>query len=151
MNDKPKCFLDTSVWLYIFGNQSNFKRIIARDLISKNQVFCSVQVVNEAVVNLISERCKKKFKLNYDFTESHARQTIQFFYGFGLEFVDLTASVLLKASELREKYSFGHWDSLIVSAALAAGVEILYAEDMHDGLIVEKKLKIINPFAVEKK
>ena len=119
-------------------------------MISKNQVFCSVQVVNEVVVNLISERRKKKFKLNYDFNESHARQTIQFFYGFGLEFVDLTDSVLLKASELREKYCLSHWDGLIVSAALTGGVEMLYAEDMHNGLIVEKKLKIVNPFAEDK-
>jgi predicted nucleic acid-binding protein len=35
---------------------------------------------------------------------------------------------------------------MIVAAALLAGVKTLYSEDMHDGLRVEKKLVVCNPF-----
>lgn len=54
-------------------------------------------------------------------------------------------TTLTKASELREKYSLSYWDSLIVASALTADCEILYSEDMQDGLRVEQRLDIVNP------
>ncbi len=42
--------------------------------------------------------------------------------------------------------SLSFWDSLIVASALAAGANVLYSEDIQDGLIVLKQLNIINPF-----
>ena len=53
---------------------------------------------------------------------------------------------VLKASELRSKYQFSFWDSLIVSTALYAQTTFLISEDMQHGLIVEQSLEIINPF-----
>jgi predicted nucleic acid-binding protein len=47
---------------------------------------------------------------------------------------------------LREQYAFSFWDSLIVSSALHAEAAVLYSEDMQDGLVVEKRVRIINPF-----
>jgi predicted nucleic acid-binding protein len=35
---------------------------------------------------------------------------------------------------------------MIVAAALEHGCTTLYSEDMHDGLIVEGSLHIVNPF-----
>jgi predicted nucleic acid-binding protein len=51
----------------------------------------------------------------------------------------------LQAQQLRENYCFSFWDSLIVAAALKANCETLYSEDMQDGLLVNKTLRIINP------
>jgi predicted nucleic acid-binding protein len=53
---------------------------------------------------------------------------------------------LISASKLRHNYCFSYWDSLIVASALKAKVAILYSEDMQNELIVDKSLKIINPF-----
>jgi len=53
---------------------------------------------------------------------------------------------LLKASALREQYAFSFWDSTIVSSALQAGASVLYSEDMQAGLVVENRVRIINPF-----
>jgi predicted nucleic acid-binding protein len=47
---------------------------------------------------------------------------------------------------LREEYSLSFWDSLIVSAAFLAGAEIIYSEDMQDGLVIRESLQVINPF-----
>jgi predicted nucleic acid-binding protein len=55
-------------------------------------------------------------------------------------------SVLLSASKLRKRYSFAYWDSLIVASALNAGCGTLYSEDMSHGLLVSRRLKILNPF-----
>jgi len=48
---------------------------------------------------------------------------------------------------LRDKYKLSFWDSIIVASALQGGAVRLYSEDMQNGLVVENKLTIINPFA----
>jgi predicted nucleic acid-binding protein len=40
---------------------------------------------------------------------------------------------------------FDRMDSQIVAAALSVGAEVLYSEDMDTALVVENKLKIVNP------
>jgi predicted nucleic acid-binding protein len=60
--------------------------------------------------------------------------------------VELRTALLLKASALREQYALSFWDSLIVSSALHAEAAVLYSEDMQDGLVVENRVRIINPF-----
>ena len=51
------------------------------------------------------------------------------------------------AFDVRGKYNISYWDSLVVaSASRASKCDILYSEDMQDGLILEDKLKIVNPF-----
>ncbi|MGE0884434.1 MAG: hypothetical protein AB7P14_12890 [Blastocatellales bacterium] len=52
---------------------------------------------------------------------------------------------MLKASALRSRHQFSFWDSQIVAAALSVGAEVLYSEDMDTTLVVENKLKIVNP------
>lgn len=37
--------------------------------------------------------------------------------------------------------------AMIVASALIAGCTTLWSEDMHDGLLVEGQLRIVNPFA----
>jgi predicted nucleic acid-binding protein len=59
--------------------------------------------------------------------------------------VEVSKAVLLKASALREQYSLSFWDSTIVSSALSAEAAILYSEDMQDELMVENRMRIINP------
>jgi predicted nucleic acid-binding protein len=39
------------------------------------------------------------------------------------------------------------YDALIVAAALDADCDTLYSEDMHAGLVVDGRLRIVNPFA----
>ncbi len=48
---------------------------------------------------------------------------------------------------LGERYQIGHWDSVIISAALTAGCDTLYSEDMQDGQVFERRLTVKNPFS----
>ncbi len=73
------------------------------------------------------------------------QQLIESFYAKYLV-MELSKPLLLKASALREQYAFSFWDSLIVSSALSADASALYSEDMQDGLVIEDRLRIINPF-----
>lgn len=78
-------------------------------------------------------------------TEKEIQALILSFYA-KYTVIEIEKNILMKASELREKYNFSFWDSVIVSTAFTANCDILYTEDMQDGLEVEGKLKTINPF-----
>ncbi|MDD2508589.1 MULTISPECIES: hypothetical protein [Aliarcobacter] len=52
----------------------------------------------------------------------------------------------LNALNLKQNYNLQFYDALIVSTALENSCTMLYSEDMQDKQLIEKKLKIINPF-----
>ena len=58
---------------------------------------------------------------------------------------DLTIQTYQVGRAITEKYQFSVYDAVIVAAALIAGCTTLRCEDMHDGLLVEVQLRIINP------
>lgn len=136
MRGKP-CFVDTNIWLYAFiKSEDNDKTAIAEQLIKSHKINISSQVVSELCVNLI-----KKAKLS----ESEIQELISSFYK-KYSIVNVSKEIMIKASALREQYKFSFWDSIVVSAALFSDAGILFTEDMHDGLIVEGSLRIVNPF-----
>jgi predicted nucleic acid-binding protein len=47
---------------------------------------------------------------------------------------------------LAERYRFSLYDAMIVSAALQAGCETLWSEDMQHGMTLDEGLRISNPF-----
>lgn len=47
---------------------------------------------------------------------------------------------------IKKKHLLSFWDSLIIATALAYDCAILYSEDLHHGLVINDKLKIVNPF-----
>lgn len=60
---------------------------------------------------------------------------------------DLTFQTHEVGRALAERYSFSVYDTMIVAAALIAGCPTLYTEDLHDGLLFEGQLQLVNPFA----
>jgi predicted nucleic acid-binding protein len=60
-------------------------------------------------------------------------------------FVAPTWQVFTRAETLRQRYALSFWDSMVVSAALEAGVTRLYSEDF-DAYKTIDGLTLINPF-----
>lgn len=58
----------------------------------------------------------------------------------------ISLATIHTALDIRERYGFSWYDSLIVAAALEAGCDTLYSEDMRNGQEIEGRLRIINPF-----
>jgi predicted nucleic acid-binding protein len=136
MPDK-KCFIDTNIWLYAFISSDDHRKTEkAKHLVESRAIATSSQVINELCVNLL-----KKANLR----EDEISGIIASFYN-RYDVVEFSRDILLQASTLRCDYNFSYWDSLIVSSALHAGARLLYSEDMHNGLVVDKSLEIINPF-----
>jgi predicted nucleic acid-binding protein len=112
------------------------KYALAFQLIGSVGLIVSTQVINEVCSVLLRKAA---------FTEAQIKQTVQDFYD-SCFVVELNAEILLNASNLRIRYGFSFWDGLIVASALSANAEILYSEDMQDGLVVDQRLTIVNPF-----
>ncbi|MEW5767529.1 MAG: PIN domain-containing protein [bacterium] len=95
----------------------------------------SSQVIGEVCCNLIKKA---------GFSETEVMEIIDEFYRL-YQVIPIDRDIFHEASHLRSVYSFSYWDSFIVSAAIEAGVNTLYSEDMQHGLKI-KGLTIINPF-----
>jgi predicted nucleic acid-binding protein len=137
MNDNQSYFLDSNIWLYAFLKKADKEKAkIANSLIEHQEIVISTQVINEVCVNLIKKS---------SFNEEKVQQLIEDFYQ-GCKVIQFDKTILFQASLLRQEYCLSFWDSLIVACACKAEVNILYAEDMQNGLIVRQSLTIINPF-----
>ena len=51
-----------------------------------------------------------------------------------------------RALAIVERYGFSLYDSLLIAAALLAGSKRLYCEDLQHGQLIERQLRIVNPF-----
>ena len=65
---------------------------------------------------------------------------------FRQQVVENGKEALLTTSDLRSRYRLSFWDSLIIASGLIGGSSIVYSEDMDDGLLVDNRLRIVNPF-----
>ncbi len=136
MSDK-RTFVDTNVILYLFTDNDK-KKNIAASLLSPANVI-STQVVNENI-----NVCLRKLKFGKEEAYAHGKSLLDTF-----NVVNLYPPTITNAFNLSIKYGFSYWDSLIVATALENNCEILLSEDMQDGLLVEGKMKIKNPFKDE--
>ena len=59
----------------------------------------------------------------------------------------ITVKTVKRCWDIRMKYQYNYWDCLILASALEHDCDILYTEDLQNGQIIEKSLKIVNPFA----
>ncbi len=51
---------------------------------------------------------------------------------------------------LAERHGFSTYDSMIAAAALQAGCDRLWSEDLQDGMVVDGRLRVVNPFPPDK-
>ena len=133
---KDKIFIDTNILLYAYSTEKNKQEIAQSIINTNNNIYISKQVINETINILI-----KKFKLNI-------KDIINVVKELEKEFIilDFDIQIQLNALKLKQNYNLQFYDALIVSTALENSCTILYSEDMQDKLVIEKKLKIINPF-----
>jgi predicted nucleic acid-binding protein len=127
--------LDTNILIYLEGNDTA-KRSISENLLSFAPVIPS-QVVTEFLN--VTRRLRNISKL-----QAMNEAAVLF---TDCSIAPIQNSTIDLAIKFIQKYDFQLFDSLVVASAFEDNCEILYAEDMQDGLLVNKKLKIINPFA----
>ncbi|MBC7504612.1 MAG: PIN domain-containing protein [Sandarakinorhabdus sp.] len=130
----PGSFFDSNVLLYS-SSSDEFKADRSEALIASGGTI-SVQVLNE-----VANVARKKMRLDWATT----RRLLEPFRDL-LTVVDLTEDIHERGLALAERHGFALYDSMIVAAAIAAGCDTLWSEDMHHELVVENTLTIRNPF-----
>lgn len=131
-------FVDTNILIY--AAQLDADAVKARravEVLERDDCVLSTQCLNEFVFQ--STRAKRVLRLDLDealaFTEALQR--------FPIVSVDLT--VFTKGVRVARLTGYRWWDCLIVAAAITAGCELLYSEDMQHGRVIEG-VRIENPF-----
>jgi predicted nucleic acid-binding protein len=131
----PGSFFDTNVILYL-ASDDLAKADRAEALIREGGTI-GVQVLNE-----ITNVARRKMRLDWPDT----RMFLDMVRGL-LTVRPMTVAIHAAGLNLSERHGFSTWDAMVVAAALDAGADTLWSEDMHDGLSVAGTLRIRNPFA----
>ncbi len=142
MTGNKTVFIDTNIWIYAFlsentDNEKNEKILKCLEAeIKQNRLITSIQCINE-FHNVLN----KKYSINDKEINQYIKGICQI-----SEVVPLDINAYWKALDLIKKFKFSFWDSLIASVAILNNVDIIYSEDFQNNLIIEKSLKILNPF-----
>ena len=130
----PGSFFDTNVLAYLASDDAK-KADRAEALIAEGGAI-SVQVLNE-----LANVARRKMALSW--TDTHA--LLSTLRGL-LSVYPLTTETHDTGLALAERYGFATYDAMIVAAALHAGCDTLWSEDMRDGMVLAEGLRIRNPF-----
>jgi predicted nucleic acid-binding protein len=128
-------FADTNVLLYLISRDAAKARRTEKLLAAR--VAISVQVLNE-----FSNVARRKHSLDWN----ELSETLAGIRHF-VELHPLTLDTHLLGLALAERYGFSIYDSMIAAAALQAGCDTLFSEDFQAGQVIDRRLKIVNPFA----
>lgn len=132
-------FLDTSVLIYLFDETDAARQQQAETLVNESLASgtgcISFQVVQETL-NVLIRRL--------EFSLEDVRRVLEDVL-VPMWQVNPTAAFYQTAISLRSRYGFSFYDALIVAAALEAGCNRLYSEDLQHGQRIEQ-LTIWNPF-----
>lgn len=132
--NESKHFIDTNVLLYLLSGEPG-KADRAEQLIQAGGTI-SVQVLNE-----FASVGSRKLKMSI----AEIREILETIREV-LEIAPLTVESHALGLRIGEQYLLSIHDAMIVSAALLAGCSVLWSEDMHHGLVVDRSLVIQNPF-----
>jgi len=130
-----KVFIDTNLLVYFVDKTEEKQKRVSEKLSQYENCFISVQVLNEFINTCFKKKLLSKTEIELaikDFIET-----------FDVALIDV--ETITEALNIKEKYGFSYYDSLIISSALQIGCNILFTEDMHHGQIIENRLFIINP------
>jgi predicted nucleic acid-binding protein len=131
-----KIFVDTNLWIYLHSKDPK-QEIIAR-LVKQNfsKIVISVQVIGEIYNTLTRKGIKSATE-----AKSILQNVVSSFPP-----ISIMKATAERAIDISIKSNFTYWDSLIIASALESGCVYLYSEDMQHGQVIEKTLKIVNPF-----
>jgi predicted nucleic acid-binding protein len=127
-------FLDTNVLIYLLS--ADAKKANQAEAIVHQGGLISVQVLNE-----LANVARRKLDMPW----REVNEVLGLIRSL-CSVEPLTVESHDTGRRVAERYKLSVYDAMIVASALLAGCDILYSEDMHDGLLVEEQLRIINPF-----
>lgn len=139
---KSNIFIDSNIWIYAFldSERDHVKQrkalALLEEIPAESIIISSVQVVNE--FHWILSR-------KYGIDEATIKIKVTKGIAALASIVPLDFKLYQDAFRIRAKYNFSFWDSLIIASALDNKCTQLYSEDLQNGLLIDNRLKIVNP------
>ena len=134
MNDK--CFIDTNIWVYAHLQGTDKRCEAALELLETLPLLVSsTQVLNEYYSVMLRKR----------FADNLIQDNVEVI----IEVTDIRVveiATIRRAHQIKLKYGFSYWDSLVIASALESECQRLYSEDMQHNQMIESCLMIVNPF-----
>jgi predicted nucleic acid-binding protein len=130
----PANFFDTNVLLYIASGE-RAKADRAERLIGSGGTI-SVQVLNE-----IAHVARRKMRMSWDETQGF----LSLVRGL-LPVEPITIETHETGLAVAERYGLSIYDAMIAASALLADCDTLWSEDMQDGMVMNGRLRVTNPF-----
>ena len=132
---RPRGFADSNIPLYLISEDTR-KAAVAQTVL---HAYCSISV---QVLNEISNVMRRKYRYTWVQIERFLKAIRT-----QCPVEPLTEETHDTARQLAGRYQLQFYDALIAAAALHAGCDTLYSEDMHHGLLLEGRLRVVDPFA----
>jgi len=129
-----RVFFDTTVLIYAFA-QDNRRTAIAEELLEVGGAI-SVHVLNEFVAV-----ARRKLGMSWE----ELMEAVTAIRVLCLPPVAITVEIHDEALRIAQRYGYHIYDSLVLAAAVQAGCNVLYSEDMQDGQKIGS-VTIKNPF-----
>lgn len=130
-----RAFFDSNILVYAFTVDPRSE--VAYALLDGGGVV-GTQSLNE-LANVLRRKQKQDWAAIH-----HAVQAV---IDRGPTIVALTLPVQQTGLRLAERYQLSIYDGMIAAAALTAECDTLYSEDMHHDLVIDGRVRIVNPFA----
>jgi len=130
----PGSFFDTNVLIYV-ASADRAKAERAERLMAGGGTI-SVQVLAE-----IANVARRKMHLSW----AETRAFLSTIRGL-LTVKPITIEVHEIGIALAERHNLSIYDALIAASALHVDCDTLWSEDMHDGMVLAGRLRIVNPF-----
>jgi predicted nucleic acid-binding protein len=131
---KLRAFFDTNVLLYMLSADQR-KADRAEEVVGGGGVI-SVQVLNE-----FAAVASRKFAMPWP----EIRESLSIVRSV-CQVEPLTAETHDLALDLVGRHSFAWYDALVAASALIAGCSVLYSEDFQNGLKIDGRIGVANPF-----
>jgi predicted nucleic acid-binding protein len=130
----PKVFIDTNILLYLLSTDA--AKADRAEAVVRTGGVIGVQVLNE-----IANVARRKLAMSW----SEINSVLELIRSV-CPVTPLTIETHDRGRVIAERYKLAVYDAMIVAAALLAECDILYSEDMQDRLLIDKQLRIRNPF-----
>jgi predicted nucleic acid-binding protein len=130
----PGSFFDTNVLIYL-ASADEAKADRAEAIIGSGGAI-SVQILNE-LANVARRKMQMSWRDTYAFL-SMLRGLLTV-HSFAVETHETGLA-------LAERYNLSIYDAMIAASALDADCDTLWSEDMQHGMLLDGRLRIVNPF-----
>ena len=129
-----EAFIDTNVLLYLLS--ADIAKADRAEALVGGGALISVQVLNE-----LANVARRKLAMRWEDIDELA-QAIR----ASCTVEPLTVETHDTGRRLAERYGLSVYDAMIAASALLANCRTLFSEDMQHGLLIDRRLRIRNPF-----